>query len=350
MPLANELLPLLARKLKVDYMMKWLADLSERVGWLSGAAGSGAGFTLNIEEVFHLAHFDIEAHRLRQHCAPVGRRDGPDTPWRQGERIETWLENLEKYLIEVIFECDERAQLEPIARWAEFVSDRDSVITFNYDTLVERALTSVRKNWNHGTPQDPKTGIPVFKLHGSVDWIVADCGSKFDSDSAALLFAKQNSNQRGGSTGHVEDDRNLYRYSTRELLRDWVGGHDDMQQRDQDGFPPTPGIAGLGAYKELHRVPGLGLIWANAMRAAYESERLIAVGFSMSDFDAMAQMQFARVAMDRAREQRQMHFVVLDPSAKDEGFQRRFGRVFRDVVFIATPHESFDWTDPRLDP
>src|SRR5207245_1065057 len=101
MPLATELLPLLAQKLEVDEMREWLDDLRQHLDWLSG---SDQEFTMNIEQVFHDAHFDIEAHRLKQHLAPVGRQDGPGTPWNISESIKKWLSYLEEGLCDVILE------------------------------------------------------------------------------------------------------------------------------------------------------------------------------------------------------------------------------------------------------
>src|SRR3990172_13027800 len=104
MPLAAELLPLLAEKLELDEMRKWLDGMRQRLGWLTESDSHTGSFKLNIEEVFHYAQFDIEVHRLRQHLAPVGRHDGPGTAWNLAESISAWLSYLERDLCEVIYE------------------------------------------------------------------------------------------------------------------------------------------------------------------------------------------------------------------------------------------------------
>ena len=96
MPLATEVLPLLVEELQFDEMRTWLHGLRERLAWLSASEGQTDSFALNIEQVFHYAHFDVELHRLRQQLAPVGRADGPETPWKQGESVEAWLSFLEE--------------------------------------------------------------------------------------------------------------------------------------------------------------------------------------------------------------------------------------------------------------
>jgi len=340
MPLATELLPSLVQKLQLGEMRDWLAGMSQRLAWLNGSAHETDSFKLNIEQVFHYAHFDIEVHRLRQHLAPVGRIDGPGTSWNVAESIEAWLSYLEDALRDVILEEEGRANPAPIVRWAETVDASDSVVTFNYDTLVERALSEVGNTWNHATGRESDLGIAVFKLHGSIDWIVAhrsECLSKLD-----LLFDKQNANRSDQNTGHVEDDCRLWRCRTPDQLQEWLSGR-DLQLVCEDASPRTVGIAGLGTYKQLHQIPGLGRVWTRGMRALYEADRAIVVGFSMSDFDAMAQMQFAEVARKRQDESRPLNVTAIDPFAS-ETTKDRFRRVFRTVDFVSSHHETVDWT------
>jgi hypothetical protein len=315
-------------------MQEWLDGLRERLDWLSG--GGQQPRSLNIEEIFHYAHFDIEVHRLRQHLAPVGRRDGPGTPWNDAESISAWLSHLEDVLRDVILETEDQANLVPIARWAEAVDTSDTVVTFNYDTLVERALLEVGKTWNHATGREGDSGIAVCKLHGSIDWIVAHRSESFSK--LGLLFDKENANRSEQDTGHVEDDFRLWRCQSREQLRKWISDRDL-----QSGSWKTVGIAGLGAYKQPHQIPGLGRVWAHGMRALAEADLAIVVGFSMSDFDAMAQMQFAEVARNRQVENRPLLVRVIDPFIREES-EVRFRRVFRHVEFDKCHHEKFDWS------
>lgn len=79
------------------------------------------------------------------------------------------------------------------------------------------------------------------------------------------------------------------------------------------------------------------------MRAIYEADRAVFVGFSMSDFDAMAQMQFGEIASRRIDEGRSLKVTVIDPFA-NETTRERFRRVFRTVDFVNKAHEIVDWT------
>jgi hypothetical protein len=336
MPLATELLPLLAEKLEHQEMEEWLESLRGRLGWLSGNS-EGRAFHLNIEQVFHYARFDIETHRLRQHLVRVGRKDGPDTPWNVSERIGCWLGHLEDALRDVILERDDAADLEPIILWAKTVDAGDTVVTFNYDALAERALSHLGIGWNHGTPQDHMSGIAVCKLHGSIDWIVADRSQTYPK--LDLIFEKENVNRSNRATGDVEDDSRLWRCRNHEQLKTWISGRDF-----QSGSWKSVGIAGLGAYKEPHRIPGLGQVWVRGMRALYEADFAVAIGFSMSDFDALAQLQFAHVARDRENEVRPLRVIVVDPFIDGAG-EDRFCKVFRHVQFVKEPHEKVDWNE-----
>ncbi len=336
MPLATELIELLLAQRDGGEMAEWLASVKQRIDWLNHPNRSPAG--LNIEQVFHLAHFDIEAHRLKQHLVSVGRVIGP---WQDAESIEAWLQYLERSLLDVISERDAGAKLEPITRWAKAVRDTDALVTFNYDTLVERALSQCGREWNHGTGRDGDRGIPVLKLHGSIDWIVADRSESFSK--LDLLSAKEHENQPVGKTGHVEDDCRLWRCRDPDQRKTWLQGR-DSQAVPNGACVITPGIAGLGAYKELHRVPELGKVWVGAMRAVYKADRLVVVGFSMSDFDGMAQMQFAGAMRAKHAEKRPLSVLVIDPAAKDCALQGRFKRVFHDCVsFVPQTHDAFDW-------
>jgi hypothetical protein len=339
MPLATELLSPLMERVPLDEMRSWLESMAERLAWLSGNGHQPGSPALNIEQLLHYAQFDVETYRLKQQLVPVGRGDGPGTPWGQAESVQVWLSYLEDALIDVICERDNASDLAPIMRWASIVNANDSVLTFNYDTLVERALTAESRPWNYGTGRKEDAGIPVFKLHGSIDWVVAH--RKDPCPGLELVFDKANANQPDKDTGSIEDDSRLWRIPP-DRLEKWIRGR-DLQWVPKGARERTIGMAGLGPDKELHRIPGLGPVWANGMKALSEADLAIVVGFSMSDFDAMAQMQFAEVARARLRQSRPLPVMVVDPVVNG-AVKERFQRVFRFVHFVEEPHETFKWS------
>ncbi len=347
MPLATELLPLLIKRLGVtddDDMSGWLHSLAARMRWLQ-YCDEAAGLRINIEQIFHYACFDALTHKLRQHVCKVGRGDGPDTPSNQAEAIESWLSWAEYSLVDVVVKKEGKSRLSKLKSWASAVRHADSILTFNYDTLAERALERAKKSWNHGTvlDADRRTGIPVFKLHGSVDWNIADRTKNLSK--CDLLFDKPNLNRRKNRrrTTHVEEDCRLWRFRSRKQMSDWLSGR-DLQSQSPKAWLQRPALAGLGPHKELHAVPGLGEVWIRAMQAVHQANRIVVIGFQMSDFDAMAQLQFAASMMKRHEGRRSPRMTVIDPGASDPAFSQRFLRVFGDVRFIPERHEGLDWS------
>lgn len=337
MPLATELLPMLAARLKLDDMQDWLLGVCERLAWLNQDGEPKKSLSLNIEEVFHLANFDIEVHRLRHQLFPLSR-NSMGSPWGDARSIEGWLSDLEYALHDVMFQSDSQADLEPVIRWADFVRDEDAVLTFNYDSLVERALDASGKQWSHGIEYGA-SGVPVFKLHGSIDWIVSHRNDPINGTD--LLYEKQNADSVQQETTHVEVECVLRRCRNREQLTSWIKNRE--LQVVPSGLPPaTVGIAGLGAYKPLHRIPGLGPVWVAGMREARCADQLIFVGFSMSDFDVMAQLQFAQMARSIKESASNQQVIVIDPYV--ECAVERYRRVFHDVETVRQAHESFDWS------
>jgi hypothetical protein len=305
LPLAKELLDhiLDARKLREhEDLTAWLSSLQERLKWLEGRQTSAITSPLNIEQVFDIALFDVETHRLRQHLVSVGRYDG-DTPWSDSEDIGCWLSYLEEDLIDVIQDKDIQADLTPIERWAGMLQPNDSVLTFNYDTLVERALSRIGTACNHGMKRSSDVEIAVYKLHGSIDWIVAHRSESFEK--LELLFDKRNTNCSDGKTGNFEDDCRLWRCSTPLQTKHWINSR-VIQRVPKGACFRSVGIAGLGTHKPLHLIPGLGRVWSNGMSALHKADRVVFIGFALSDHDAMATMQFAQVAMDWNRNNRSM--------------------------------------------
>ncbi len=96
----------------------------------------------------------------------------------------------------------------------------------------------------------------------------------------------------------------------------------------------------------MHQIPGLGHVWHKTMKKLFEADCAIIVGFSLSEFDAMAQMQFAEVARIRKAEGRPLNVIVVDPGlATNELAKNRFRRVFHEVEFVPESHDEIDWND-----
>ncbi|MCK4830763.1 SIR2 family protein, partial [bacterium] len=175
MPLATELTPLLRRKFEEDdhkEALEWFAWLDERTSWIKHA-DQNAVLSLNIEEIFDFGHFDALIWKMRQQMCPVGRNSG-DTPYRTAEAIETWLSYMEDDLVNVIWDQQQTGieKTDGISRFATILRENDTVVTFNYDTLIEQSISQARRPWQYGFKIEEGKGTPILKMHGSINWAI----------------------------------------------------------------------------------------------------------------------------------------------------------------------------------
>ncbi|MFA5424023.1 MAG: SIR2 family protein [Phycisphaerae bacterium] len=320
MPLATEITPFLLdkfRKYDIQEMLQWFEFLKQRIDWLNQKSSSLEN-TINIEQVFDLAKFDIESWRLKQHKCPLGRNAG-DTPWGVAEGIDTWLSYMEEDLVEIIHEQQKVAEnnIQTIINFAECLRKDDVVLTFNYDTLLEKAFFLIGKKWNHGFQKDQSSGVTICKMHGSIDWLIMRRNTSSHFNTIKLLFRKEDKNRNNQQdeklTGELEYDYELARIYN-DKLEAFVRGRHLQHQNSQFLFA----LAGLGSYKPLHRVPGMGVVWLNGMKALLDTEQIYVIGFSLSSFDNMARLQFAGAMCSREDKKKSRPSVtIIDPRADD---------------------------------
>lgn len=73
----------------------------------------------------------------------------------------------------------------PYQRWARCLNDQDAVVTFNYDTVVERVKGMLNIA---GIGSDMTNAVPMLcKLHGSVDWELDEHGVIHRGDYNAII-------------------------------------------------------------------------------------------------------------------------------------------------------------------
>jgi len=315
LPLATELTSLILdntelRELKE--LRSWLDDFKARLAAVVGVRSDVSGFLPNVEQLFDLATYDEELWRMKQQLCPVGRGHGPDTAWNRAEEIRTWLGYMEDQLAHVIWDKQQKADLGPVKRFTEHLRPEDVVITFNYDTLVEAALSSSDRPWNHGLNDKGSGGVTVLKMHGSVNWLLAERGMKCDLSRWMRLFSKRDVNveQHGAQSpeGEVEYVLELWRARDENTCKALIEEHRTWGNS-------LLGLAGLGRYKPLHELPGSAATWFAAFDALKNADKVYVVGFSMSPYDSMTRFHFT--AAMRSRSQPPEQVVVLDPNAEE---------------------------------
>lgn len=188
-----------------------------------------------------------------------------------------------------------------------------TVITFNYDLLIERTIEAIAEHGNPGAfafpgcyrladiegtpsttgqPEFPTldsdhNGIPVLKLHGSLNW-----QSKHNSSSPrpSALFAAQR-------RLHVINSPNIQPALT------WAPGGKRVYLKPII----VPPIAGKRAL--LHE--SMPRIWSLAAQALREANRIVIAGYSCPPLDLEARILLS----ENLRANPEKRVYVIDPSA-----------------------------------
>ena len=296
MPLATDLTSLIlnGRRLgRLSEMQKWMSDFQMRLAATAGVSKVASRFQPNVEQLFDFAKHDEELWRMRQQLSPVGRNFG-QTPWNTADSITAWLLYMEQELSHVIWDAQQQADVAPIKCFTDLLSRDDTILTFNYDTLVEKALSERGQTWNHGLSDRNNGGITILKMHGSIDWILFERRHDDQLQKFIKLFSKQDTNVE--EHGHTPPEEEEYAW---ELWRAKDGGTcSAVIEMDKSGLTNMKyylGIAGLGQYKPLHKLPGSAKTWVEAFKALREAEEVYVIGFSMSPYDTMVRFHFTAV-------------------------------------------------------
>lgn len=342
MPLSTDLTNHLGGKFRendLEDALEWLGYLQQSIEWL----GDGKSKGINIEEVFDLEAFDIELHRMRQQLCPLGRNYG-DTPWQNAEDIKAWLSYMEYDLRDVIWEEQKKARLETIKKFSTHLNSDDVVLTFNYDTLLEKSLKQQNKKWYYGFEQEEGSGVKILKMHGSINWVMVRREQK-DNFEYPLLFEKRDKNVE--DHGMQAPDETEYKIVLLRVPDESLAGRIENRDLQLGSKQYEIAIAGLGRYKPLNELMGSGEIWNNALRALRYCEQIYIIGFSLSPFDTMAHLHFGGVMMRRSKEKEigLPQMTLIDPIAGElkSDFKKVFG-CSASIDVIEKKGEEVDWS------
>jgi hypothetical protein len=334
MPDAAELTNLL---LEVELMradqqfQQWVSSLRERINHLRQLDLPGGGNRISIEQVFEFAAFDIEWCLLRQ-------QDVGETWGTRGRSIKKRLAVMERILFEVLIDAQEEHSLgaAPLADFANALRASDAVLTFNYDTLLERALAARRKKWSSGFDVEPAGDVTVLKLHGSLDWLICHRDNPigsilFEINAGSIEWYEVDEGQRH----HWEKNFVLSRAPNLAAARA-AARWDPLLGTNKS---PWPGLAGLGLHKPLHRLIGGCVVWRKALRALQEADEIYVIGWSASPYDTMARFHFASVL--NLPETRPRRVVVVDPKVCEQ--IKNYRSIFGEVEPIGQCAQRVDW-------
>ena len=170
---------------------------------------------------------------------------------------------------------------EPYLDWHKTLNEKDTVITFNYDGVVERLGEHLKsKSLLTVLPWDKETQSrrPVLlKLHGSVDW----CYGEQDTDP---------NNPQGGVT-----------ITSPKLAKCWA---------DEEGKLPLIGIPGpnKAQFKKAH----FDVLWELALHHIRQAEVIVFLGYRFPPSDAQSRKELLKAIRENSSPYLRVH-IVLGP-------------------------------------
>lgn len=335
LPTSNELLDIAVQNplmLEDDDFNRWRKHLSEIIKELEPDNG------LNIEQFFDYAQFDVEFWKMKNQISPSD--DG------ESERKQSWLNDITKEVYLIISkkqkEAEEKNKIKYIINFANQLTAQDTIVTFNYDTLVESIFKRLNIKWDHGLDDFVEQNISVLKMHGSIDWIILKRGTLKDKpEKFQKLYSRYDIYVR--EQNHTPADKPEYIW---ELWR-----HTDtyaipaFSESPISSFQYGLGHAGLGRFKRLSMLPGSYLSWHEAGSALYNADEVYVIGFSMTQYDLMCRMYFLDVIQKRIEDNRKpIKLTLIDPQApKIEGTFRQVFKPADMKVIAESIGDDTDW-------
>lgn len=212
-----------------------------------------------------------------------------------------------------------------------------SVITTNYDLNIECALLRLRVPFHPGFRYSLKSskfgqkvgdlysnaGIPVYKLHGSVNWYeFKDDPETFEVDNALIAV-----------DAHGDEEAKF-------PVLPAVCAYDYPVQEAPVIVPPSfikPPLEGA-----------LGAIWSGAAKALQKAHIVFFVGYSFPSYDTEMMYFFARAFVDNPHLR---SIVIVDLKAQEiakklKGASSKSGSHFKEMI---DPYDT-DWTKFEVGP
>jgi len=186
---------------------------------------------------------------------------------------------------------------QPYKRWRKLLSDQDLIITFNYDRVLEALELSAVLPGNARLDGSPIPSRTVYKLHGSVDWVLAD-------------------------------DKTIQRHNG----------------RGQVPFLATPGPT---KFKHTNDEGPLSPLWSGARYALIHAEAVVFMGYRFPPTDSHALGSILGALGDNRSEHLRL-FTVLGPRTQDEDTVRLQQLLHRTMRSAGREHDKFAAKDPLI--
>jgi NAD-dependent SIR2 family protein deacetylase len=190
-----------------------------------------------------------------------------------------------------------------------------SFITFNYDLGLDYMLHFHQTPVDYCFDEKPQGGVPLMKLHGSVNWgRCAGCG-KIAPWTLQAFFQK------------VSWDRVMWDDEVKHAWLDVGAKISQYEHCSGQKCEPDPVIVpptwNKSEYQQVVNV------WRHASRHLSEAENIFVIGYSLPDADQFFRYMFALGTIGDGRPQR---FWVVDPDPQGgiaDRFQALLGPAFK---------------------
>jgi NAD-dependent SIR2 family protein deacetylase len=189
-----------------------------------------------------------------------------------------------------------------------------SFITFNYDLALDYLLHFRREQVDYCFNDEPQGGVPLMKLHGSVNWARCTSCQKTAPWSLNDFFMKHDWNR-----AFWDDKTREVEFNVGALLKQYEHCSGQACEPDPVIVPPT---------WNKSEYPQVANVWKHAARHLADAENIIVIGYSLPDADQFFRYLFAVGTIGDARPQR---FWVIDPDNSgriETRFQNLLGPYF----------------------
>jgi len=269
----------------------------------------------NVEEVFSLLEMGKQLGRAD--CAELIRKlkwtiyetldNYTQVRWAQGHQLpDNTYTTFVRHLVEL---NKERAAMASIPGPGTI---HDTVVTFNYDILLDHALHAAGTRFTYGLEGDGEGDLQLLKLHGSLNWgVCSECrGSPQVVSPASDAWIGPARAMPG------EGQQLALRMATRMLPGTKCAKCDKVDKLEPLIVPPTWSKLIEGS----HLVP----VWNRAVEAISMAYQVVIIGYSMPSTDTFLRYLFS-IALERKG---WFNRVVVVNKDNSDGLRQRYRDVF----------------------
>lgn len=232
---------------------------------------------------------------------------------------------------------------ETYQKFANKLERNDTVITFNYDTLVDNAIKTRFNDLNYGVKfsivhdlfrsrfPESKDIHPNAKLSDSkkFGFPISDYDLKF-SDNAPLLLKPH------GSLNWLYCPKcyNYYYLLSERMIYDSYLYSECLiecgRELQRCIIPLT--------YRKNFQNPILNNIWVNVVRSLSKADIVYFIGYSLPDADMLSKYFFIK-GLCRPNRRNCAKIVIVNPNAEKDGLDKKFRSLFGDISEVIDKSE-----------